>query len=160
MSIPSRLSDYLDQRGARYEVRMHQHSRCSPETARTAHIPPHQLAKSVVVEDDDGNRVVAVLPGDRSLMLGPLSRLLGRPHLRLADERSIAALFDDCDVGAVPAFGMAWNLETVVDDELAGCDAVYVEAGDHERLLRLSQQQFGELMRDARHGHFSGQRLQ
>jgi Ala-tRNA(Pro) deacylase len=159
MSIPTRLSSYLDQRGAIYEVCPHLRSHSSPETARLAHVPPRQLAKSVVVEDDDGTRLVAVVPGDRSVLLGPLARLLDRRHLRLADEADVAALFADCDRGAVPALGMAWGVETVVDDEFDGGDVVYLEAGDHEQLLRLSGQQFHELMRDARHGHFCGDRL-
>jgi len=157
MSIPSRLSSYLDERGARYETCLHTHSRCSAQTARTAHVPPHQLAKSVIVEDDDGC-VMAVVPADRSVLLGQLSRLLGRKHLRLASEAYIASVFSDCDRGAVPGLGMAWGVETVVDEELDVTEVVYVESGDHEHLLRMSNDQFHELMLAARHGHFCGKR--
>jgi prolyl-tRNA editing enzyme YbaK/EbsC (Cys-tRNA(Pro) deacylase) len=31
---------------------------------------------------------------------------------------------------------------------------VYVEAGDHEMLLRMSREQFRDMMRDVRHGRF------
>lgn len=151
MTIPSRLSSYLDRHGTRYEVCTHQHSRTSAQSARTAHVPPHALAKSVIVEDDSGC-LVAVLPADRKVRLGELSRLLGRRNLRLADEQRIAELFTDCDRGAVPALGMAWGLETVVDDELESCPTVYIEGGDHEQLLRLSHDEFHLLMRTARHG--------
>jgi Ala-tRNA(Pro) deacylase len=153
MSIPLRLSSYLEQRGVRYEVCAHQHSRTSAQTARTANVPPHELAKSVIVEDDDGC-VMAVLPADRKVKLGELSRMLGRKHLRLADEDRIAALFTDCDRGAVPALGMAWGVETVVDDELESSALVYIEGGDHERLLRMSHDQFHTLMLTTRHGQF------
>src|SRR2546428_3535094 len=54
MSIPSNLANYLDQRGARYEVFAHAHSRTSAETARSANVMPSHLAKSVVLEDDLG----------------------------------------------------------------------------------------------------------
>jgi Ala-tRNA(Pro) deacylase len=158
MSIPMRLTNYLGAHGARYEICLHQHSRCSAETARTAHVPPQQLAKSVIVEDDAGC-VMAVVSADRNVSLGQLARLLERKHLRLADESRIAALFADCDRGAVPALGMAWGVETVVDDALETRPVVYVEAGDHERLLRLSHDQFHELMLGARHGRFSGERV-
>jgi Ala-tRNA(Pro) deacylase len=47
----------------------------------------------------------------------------------------------------------------VVDDALETRPVVYVEAGDHERLLRLSHDQFHELMRSARHGRFCGERI-
>lgn len=158
MSIPTRLSNYLEERGVRYEVFEHVHSRCSAETARRAHVPPHQLAKSVIVEDDSG-LVMAVVPADKNVMFGALSRLLERRPLRLADEGRIAGLFADCDRGAVPALGMAWGVETVVDDELEASEFVYLEAGDHERLLRLTNEQFHELMLAARHGRFCGERV-
>jgi Ala-tRNA(Pro) deacylase len=155
MSIPSRLADYLARCGARYDICAHAHSRSSAETARVARVPRHQLAKSVIVEDDEG-WVMAVVPADRYVKLGQLSRMLGRERLRLAQESRVAALFADCELGAVPAAGMAWDIETVVDDELQGCEFVYIEGGDHECLVRLSHEQFGELMRTARHGHFCG----
>jgi Ala-tRNA(Pro) deacylase len=158
MPIPSRLTHFLDQRGVAYVVCEHPHSRSSAETARTAHVQLHQLVKSVIVEDDAGC-VMAVVPADRSVSLHKLSRLLGREHLRLADEDRIAELFADCDRGAVPALGMAWGLETVVDDELESIDVLFVEAGDHERLLRLSHDVFHGLMSTARHGQFCGDRI-
>ena len=153
MSIPSRLSSYLDQRGARYEIQSHEPSRSSAETARAAQVLPHQLAKSVILEDDTGC-VMGVVPADKTVMLGHLSQLLGRKELRLSDENRIALLFEDCHRGAVPPVGMAWDIETIVDDELEASDVIYMEGGDHERLLRMSHDQFHELMSAARHGHF------
>ena len=61
---------------------------------------------------------MVVLPADRNVMLGELSRLLDRKHLRLADEARVASIFADCDRGAVPALGMPWGVPTVIDDEL------------------------------------------
>jgi len=153
MSIPSHLSAYFDQRGARYEVCMHEHSRTSAQTAHSAHVPPSQLAKSVILEDETGC-VMAVIPADQTVMIGELGRMLGRNKLRLADEARIAMLFDDCDRGAVPPVGMAWGLETIVDEALEANDVIYMEGGDHERLLRMSGEQFHELMRTQLHGHF------
>jgi Ala-tRNA(Pro) deacylase len=112
----------------------------------------------VIIEDDAGC-LMAVVPADRDVLLGQLSRMLERKHLRLADESRIAALFSDCDRGAVPALGMAWGVETVVDDELEANEVVYFEAGDHERVLRMSNDEFHSLMRPARHGHFCAERV-
>ena len=58
MSIPSRLSSYLEQRGARYEVCAHQPSRTSAQSARTANVPPHELAKSVIRATMNGCEIV------------------------------------------------------------------------------------------------------
>jgi Ala-tRNA(Pro) deacylase len=158
MWIPARLSHFLESAGAHYDIRFHRHSRSSAETAHAAHVPPHLLAKPVVVEDEDGC-LLALVPSDRFVMLGPLSQLLGRRHLRLADEERIAGLFPDCERGAVPAVGMPWGLEIVVDEELEAGERVYLECGDHEALLGMSGAQFHELMKAAPHGRFSGDRV-
>jgi Ala-tRNA(Pro) deacylase len=154
MTISPRLSSYLEQSGARYDIRSHAHSRNSAETARLAHVPQHQLAKSVILEDEYG-LVQAVVPADTRVQLGALARMLGRSSLRLSDERRLGMMFDDCEVGAVPAFGMLWGLETVVDEDLERNSDIYVECGDHEQLLHLTRMHFNSLMRGVRHGHFT-----
>ncbi|HEU5294511.1 MAG TPA: YbaK/EbsC family protein [Burkholderiaceae bacterium] len=152
--ISSRLSQYFDQLGLQYEVTEHRLSRSSAQTARVAHVPPRLVAKSVILEDD-GGFIMAVIPADRYVMVGRLASLLGRHDLHLSDENRIAAVFGDCDRGAVPPVGMAWGIETVVDDDLVGHEVVYLEGGDHRRLLRMPGAEFVELMRAARHGRFS-----
>lgn len=151
MPIPTRLYHYLAQRGTRYEVLAHVHSRSSAETARSAQVPAHHLAKPVLLEDDEGC-VMAVVPADCRVKVGAVARMLGRPDLHLANEARIAELFDDCDLGALPPVGMAWGVPTVVDDELERLDEVWIEGGDHERLMRLNHQTFHELMRAQPHG--------
>ena len=153
MSMPSRLSNYLQRCGTCYDLCSHPHSRSSAETARAAHVTPHQLAKSVILEDDRGC-VMAVIPADRQLMVREVGHLLARPDLHLSEESRIAEMFSDCERGAVPPFGMAWGMETVVDEEIEDNSEVYVEGGDHEELLRMSGEQFRSLMQTAHHGHF------
>lgn len=151
MSMPSRLSNYLNRCGTRFEVFSHAHSHSSAETARLAHVRPYQLAKSVILEDHQGC-VMAVVPGDARVDVGSIAHILGRQALHLSDELRVAELFSDCDLGAVPAIGMAWGMETVVDEALDGRAEVYVEAGDHEMLLRIPGDEFRHLMQPARHG--------
>ncbi|HSB97538.1 MAG TPA: YbaK/EbsC family protein [Spongiibacteraceae bacterium] len=154
MSIPARLSHYLRQHGIGYEICAHKLSSSSIETARAAHIQAQQLAKSVILEDEAG-LVMAIVPADQSVMVGQLTRLLGRPNLHLADEIKVAMQFEDCQAGAVPSVGMAWGMDTVVDDALDSSATVYLESGDHERLLRLTHEQFLNLMGDRYLDHFS-----
>lgn len=153
MPIPPRLAAYLDERIARYEVCDHPHTDTSAQTARCAHVSPRQLAKSVILEDERGC-VMAVLPADQRVHIGLLARVLGRHDLRLSDETRVKALFADCAPGAVPALGMAWGMETIVDPALADVPEVYIEAGDHEQLIKLPRAAFADLMREARQAHF------
>lgn len=150
MSMPARLSNYLQRSGTQYDVMSHLHSHSSLETARAARVPPHKLAKSVVLEDDEGC-VMAVIPADARVDVGAIARMLGRKELHLSDERRLCELFPDCDRGAVPAIGMAWGMDTIVDDSLDDNDELFIEAGDHDMLIKMSQQQFRQLTRDVRH---------
>lgn len=153
MSIPPRLATWLRERVAGYEVCDHPHTDTSAQTARCAHVPPQQLAKSVILEDETGC-VMAVLPADQRVHIGQLARVLGRHGLRLSEEERVKVLFADCAPGAVPALGMAWGLETVVDPALAEVPEVYIEAGDHEQLIKLPRATFAALMHGARQARF------
>ena len=153
MSIPERLTHYLDEQGLHYQVHTHEHSHTSAESARMAHIMLQQLAKPVLLEDDNGC-VMAVVPGDHTVRVSELARMLGRPRLHLSEEAQISTLFPDCERGAMPPVGMAWGVETIVDDALSAGDSIYLEGGDHETLLQLSADEFDTLASRARRGHF------
>lgn len=154
MSIARRLQDYMVQEGIHYEVVTHQRTNTSIETAEAAHVPGDEIAKAVILEDDDGY-VMAVVPATHHIKLGSLSKQLNR-ELRLAVERDFPKLFNDCEVGAIPPLGMAYGMPTVVDDTLAKQPDIYFEAGDHERLIHLDNSEFRHLFATAEHGRFSG----
>jgi len=154
MKMSRQLLEYLDQSGVRYRVRAHEPSQTSAQCARRAHILPHHLAKTVMLEDEAGY-LMAVVPADRKVNIGTLARMLDRHALHLADEARFARVFPDCDPGAVPPVGMAWGIDMVVDDALESSDVVYLEAGDHETLLQLTHEDFLMLMREASHGKIS-----
>jgi Ala-tRNA(Pro) deacylase len=139
--------------GVAYEVVAHPHSHSSMETAELAHVPGHRLAKSVVLEDEDGF-VMAVLPSTCHVRLGVLSRELNR-RLRLATESQLQTLFADCETGAIPPVGLAYGIPTIVDERLTQLPEVYFEAGDHEQLIRMKADQFARLMEHVGHARFA-----
>lgn len=154
MAIASTVSNYLAELDVAYDVLTHPHSATSGESAQAAHVPGNRLAKSVVLEDDNGYLMV-VLPSNRQVNLGELHRQLNR-NLGLATEGELSNLFKDCEVGALPAVGPAYGLETVVDDTLAEQADIYFEAGDHEQLIHVSAETFQALLgENTRHGYFS-----
>lgn len=153
MAIAITLQEYLDKSGIEYDVLPHAHTETSLDTAHKTRIPPEQVAKSVILEDEDGY-LMAVIPASNHIELGQLSRQLER-RLGLATEDELSNLFDDCDLGAVPPIGEAYNMEVVVDDSLEKCPDVYFEAGDHVDLIHVHGSAFLQLMQNARHGHFS-----
>ena len=62
---------------------------------------------------------------------------------------------DDCDTGAVPPIGSAYDLPMVLDRSLRAQPAVWFEGGDHRTLVQVTGSDFGRLMTDAREAVFS-----
>ena len=153
MAIAMTLKDYLDNQDIRYDVLAHEKTRTSTETASVAHVPGDQLAKTVILEDDLGY-VMVVVPATHQVEMSAVDDQLRR-RLTLAHEIELPRLFTDCDLGAIPPIGDAYGIETMVDDSLAEQADIYFEAGDHELLVHVSNEQFDTLMADAMHGHFS-----
>ena len=155
MAIAGRLEKYLRERQVRYKLVTHPHSEHSMETAEKAHVHGDALAKGVLVRDDDGYLLV-VLPSDYHIELESLQKLL-RQEVEMVDEVTLGAVFSDCEVGAVPPIGMAYGLKTIWDPKssLGALDEVFFEAGDHQSLVRISGEQFHELMAPAERGEFS-----
>ena len=153
MAIAHTVENYIAERGIPYEVISHAHSHSSAQSAELAHVPGDRLAKSVILEDDDGY-VMAVLPSTCHVRLGRLSRELNR-RLRLATEKTLPDLFRDCELGAIPPVGLAYGVSTVVDDDIAVQPEIYFEAGDHEKLIRMSREAFRTLMDHAGRARFA-----
>ena len=154
MAIAITISDYLAAHEVIYDVLTHPHTVTSSQSAQMSHVPGGRLAKSVLLEDE-GGYVMVVVPSDRKVNLGELHRLMKR-NLGLATESEINALFADCELGALPAIGPAYGIETLVDDALAEQSDIYFEAGDHEQLIHVSSEAFSSLLGEqARHGCFS-----
>jgi len=154
MNIAPRVEDYLARRQADYEVVAHPHTATSSATAEAAHVPGARVAKAVVLKDSAGY-VLAVLPSSSHLALAPLCRALQRHPLELASEAELKGLFADCALGAVPPLGAAYDLPMIVEETLAAQPEVFLEAGDHEHVIRMTQGEFARLTRDVPRAHFS-----
>ncbi len=154
MGVAIRVSDYLDSLGVRYQLIPHGHSQSAMQSAISAGVSAKQTAKSVVLEDHEGRRIMAVVPAANRLILKKLSEQLGR-ELHLIPENQFKQTFGDCELGAVPAVGDPYNIQAVYDDQLANETQVFLEAGDHEHLLRLSKEAFHAVVANHQHGRFS-----
>lgn len=148
MSIPASILEHLNRAGVHYGVVRHPHSSSSMRTAEVAHVSGEKLAKGVLLKDADGY-LLAVVPATHHVRIGHLHSQLGR-ELEAAPEEDLAAVFPDCEVGAVPALGPAYQLDTVVDESLRGEAEIYFEAGDHEELISVKGSDFETLLGDAR----------
>jgi len=156
MAIATTLKAYLDDHHVEYDMVKHVHSESALESAHSAHVPGHQVAKAVVLEDGDGY-VVGVLPSTCRLDLAWVNTALGR-KLEMAREDALPKLFQDCEPGAVPALSNAYGLDVVWDDQLQNATDIYIEAGDHENLIHMQGDTFRKLMEGLPHSAISAEK--
>jgi Ala-tRNA(Pro) deacylase len=152
MTIASKLKEHLTKAGVSYEVITHAETPSSSRTAQAAHVPGDRLAKAVLLRDDQG-WLLAVVPSTHRVDLDLIRAATSR-QVELATEEQIGQVFSDCQVGAVPPIGAAYGLATLLDEALANQPEVYLEAGDHTRVVRVSGVDFAKLMSGAQTGSF------
>jgi Ala-tRNA(Pro) deacylase len=147
MSISTTVKDYLAGNSVDYELIAHTHTQTSGGSASAAHVTGDHLAKAVLVKEDE-TYLMVVVPSDHHVHMGRLHHLLGQ-DVGLATEQELISLFPDCEDGAIPPLGMAYQLKTLVDSSLLEQPEIYFESGDHKHLVKVTGEQFSKLLRDA-----------
>ncbi len=153
MAISISIQNYLKDQSINYVPLAHEHTETSSMTAETSHVSGARLVKAVIVKVGD-RYMMALLPASHHLRLNELKDLLNQ-DLELATEEEFPTLFGDCDIGAIPALGMAYGLDVIVEDNIAKTGDLFFEGGDHETLVHIQAEDFNGLVSEAPHGHFS-----
>src|SRR5262245_49707423 len=156
MAVVASIARLLDLRRVDYRVIHHLHTACSSETAQAAHVSGERVAKGVLLKDG-GGYCLAVIPATHELQLDVLNDWLER-SLHLANEDDLLQAFPDCELGAVPALGKAYGIETLVDEQLLEQPELYFEAGEHRELVCVSARAFERLMDGSEYNTFSTHR--
>jgi Ala-tRNA(Pro) deacylase len=142
----ARILEYLDQNGVAYNHHAHPDAYTARDLASAEHVPPHEVAKTVVFVEDDGYGM-AVLGADCAVDMYELRMLLGQPRLRLATEQELAKLFPECELGAMPPFGSLFHMPVYVDSRLAGEGMIEFNAGTHRDVVRLRFRDYESLVK-------------
>lgn len=128
------LTAFLERHGVPYEVVEHERTQTAAAEARAAGVPPADVAKTVVLRDDEGLRL-AVIPASERLDMHKLRQALASKGLRLVTEQEMADEFDQFEVGAVPPFGSMFNTLELMDERLLEHDRILCSGGDHEHAV-------------------------
>jgi Ala-tRNA(Pro) deacylase len=131
------MTRFLEQAGIDFDVLEHARTQRAAEEAAALGIGPDEVAKTLVLVAASGN-VRAVVAASERIDLQKVAAMLGvsSKKVHLASEDSLARDYPDFELGAVPPFGGRRD-QVIVDERLAGRDSVVVEAGSHERSVRL-----------------------
>jgi Ala-tRNA(Pro) deacylase len=128
------VTAFLEGEGIGYEVVEHEPTQSAAEEARAAGMPPANVAKTVVLSDQDGLRL-AVIPASERLDMHKVKHALGSRRLRMVTEREMAKQLDPIEVGAVPPFGSMLGALELLDTRLLDHDRILCSGGDHEHAI-------------------------
>jgi Ala-tRNA(Pro) deacylase len=128
---------YLVQNKIPYRAIKHPPTFGALRVAQAVSVSGHRVAKTVVVEVD-GRPVLTVVPATRRLDTRAVKEALDADSVALASESRCRSLFPDCEVGAMPPFGSANGMRTVLDSSLAGGEAIVFESNRHDEAIQMA----------------------
>ena len=131
------VTDFLEEAGVDFDVLEHAHTERAADEAAALDLGPEEVAKTLVLVAPSGN-VRAVLAASERVDVRKVAAVVGvgGKKVHLASEDDLARDYPDFELGAVPPFGGPED-QVIVDEQLAGRDSVVLEAGTHERSVRL-----------------------
>lgn len=138
---PRAVTATLDRAHVPYTMLQHDRTETALQEARSLHVAPWQVAKTVVLVTPSGGFARAVIPASCRLDLTKARSVLGADSVRLATEDELAGRYPEFELGAVPPIGSTGD-RVVVDIRLCGCDRVLFEAGTHECSVELDTRSF------------------
>lgn len=141
----ARLKQFLDSHKVKYIVISHSLAYTAQGIAALAHIPGSELAKTVIVKID-GAIAMAVVPASSQVDLQHLRKTLNAKSVDLATELEFKDRFPDCDTGAMPPFGILYDMVVFADEALTHDKEIAFNAGSHRELVRMAWEDFARLV--------------
>jgi Ala-tRNA(Pro) deacylase len=131
------VTAFLEDAGIDFDVLEHAHTERAADEASALGIGPEEVAKTLVLVAPSGH-VRVVLAASERIDLHKVADVLGvgGKKVHLASEDDLAREYPQFELGAVPPFGGRED-QVIVDERLVGRDSVVLEAGSHDRSVRL-----------------------
>jgi Ala-tRNA(Pro) deacylase len=142
------LTRALDEAGTRYELLPHPETMSALAEAEALGVDPADVGKTLVVTTPEEN-IRAVVPANCRIDMHKLRDAVGAAgkKVHLATEDDLSRDYPEFDLGAVPPVGGSRRDRVLVDSRVAERESVVVEAGTHERSLRLATEELIRLTR-------------
>ena len=145
--MPSKLlKEFLDENDIKYVSIMHSMAFTAVDIAKSAHIPTRELAKTVIIKIDN-EMAMAVVPANYKVKLEILAQALGVPEVKLADEGEFTPRFKDCEAGAMPPFGLLYDMDVYVAESLSEDDKIAFNAGSHLEVIQMDYKDYENLVK-------------
>jgi Ala-tRNA(Pro) deacylase len=131
------VTGFLEEAGVDFDVLEHERTERAADEATALGIGAGDVGKTLVLVAPNGN-VRVVLAASERIDLHKVAAVVGvgGKKVRLASEDDLARDYPDFELGAVPPFGGRED-QVIVDERLTARDSVVLEAGSHDKSVRV-----------------------
>ena len=144
MDCQAKLAKYFRDNGVKFAAMTHRTAHTAQEMAAAQGVKGKQVAKVVIV-NADSKVVMLVMPACYRIDWAMLKNALRVKEARLASEEEFSDLFPDCDTGAMPPFGVMYNIPVYVDRALTQDPTIVFPAGTHRDTMKIGYGDYARL---------------
>ena len=87
MAIAITLDDFLTSKNIHYQLLKHRTTGSAYNSAIAAHLPSDQVSKAIVLEDDNRDLLMAVIPAGHRLAISDVNHIKGKNYRLIMEER-------------------------------------------------------------------------
>lgn len=157
MALPQKIKKFLDEKKAKYEILEHKTVFTAFDKAQTLKVPEKIIGKTLVMKVN-GKLALVLISASQNLDLKKFKKKTKYKKVDFVSEKLIKTKLKGVKVGAIPPFGILWNLPTFVDKNLMKNPKIIVNGGDYKFSLKISPTILKKLVPDLVIGNFGKKR--
>ena len=118
------------------------------EAARQLGLDEHQVVKTLIMQDENGDPLVVLMHGDKEVSTKNLARQLGRKTVEPCAERD-AQRYTGYQVGGISPFGTRRAMPVFVEKGILELERLCINGGKRGLLVEISPQALIKLLNPA-----------
>jgi Cys-tRNA(Pro) deacylase len=117
-------------------LRFGSHTRTVTDAARQLRVGRERIIKSMLLIDENGRPILAIVTGDKKVDKEKLAEILNVKRTKMSDAKEVARL-TGYEGGALPPVGHKIQLRTVMDAKVMTFKTVFGGGGEENCLLEI-----------------------
>jgi Cys-tRNA(Pro) deacylase len=114
-------------------------------SSRELGVPEHEVVKTLVMEDDNGNPLIVLMHGDLQVSTKMLARTIGAKSIAPCASEA-AQRHSGYRVGGTSPFGTRRKMPVYIERSILDLNAVYINGGSRGFLVRIAPEVIVQLL--------------
>ena len=130
---------FLRERGVEFRPHSYRYDKgdVTGSAAREVGVSTHEVVKTLVMEDDEGNPFIVLMHGDMQVSTKNLARTIGVKSVSPTDRRTAKRL-TGYDIGGISPFGTRRELPVYVEGTILKLPRFFINGGRRGLLLEIT----------------------